>query len=193
MKRIATLITLAACATAVQAAPETYTIDNSHTYPHFTYNHLGFSNQTHKFDKTSGQVVLDRAAQTGTADVVIDAKSVNTGFALFNEHIQGPDYFDTANYPTITFKGRQMKFEANQPVSLSGDLTIKGVTKPVTLAITQFKCMPHPMLKVEACGANANTTIKRSDFNMGKNVPYVSDEVTLTLAIEAVRKPSAAK
>ena len=137
--------------------------------------------------------MLDRAAQTGTADVVIDAKSVNTGFALFNEHIQGPDYFDTANYPTITFKGRQMKFEANQPVSLSGDLTIKGVTKPVTLAITQFKCMPHPMLKVEACGANANTTIKRSDFNMGKNAPYVSDEVTLTLAIEAVRKPSAAK
>jgi polyisoprenoid-binding protein YceI len=193
MKRLAILIALAASATAAQAEPETFAIDNSHTYPHFTYSHFGFSNQTHKFDKTTGKVVIDRAAQTGTAEVVIDAKSVNTGFALFNEHIQGPDYFDTANYPTITFKGQQMKFVANQPVSLSGDLTIKGVTKPVTLAITHFKCMPHPMLKVEACGANASTTVKRSDFNMGKYAPSISDEVTLNLAIEAIRKPPTTK
>jgi polyisoprenoid-binding protein YceI len=193
MKRVATLVALAVCAAAAQAAPQTYTVDNAHTYPHFSYNHLGFSNQTHKFDKTSGQVVLDRAAQTGSAEIIIDAKSVNTGFALFNEHIQGPDYFDTAKYPTITFSGKQMKFEANQPVSLSGDLTIKGVTRPVTLTITHFQCMPHPMLKVEACGANASTTVKRSDFNMGKNAPYVSDEVKLDLAIEALRKQPAAQ
>lgn len=193
MKRLAILTAVAAFATTAQAAPVTYVIDNSHTFPHFTYNHLGFSNQTHKFDKTSGKVVLDRAAKTGSVDVTIDATSVNTGHALFNEHIQAVDYFDTARYPTIMFKSDKMAFDGERPVSLAGDLTIKGVTKPVTLAITHFKCQPHPMLKVEACGANATTQIKRSEFNMGKNAPFVSDEVTLTLAIEAVREQPAAQ
>lgn len=187
MKRLATLAALVAFATTAQAAPETFVIDNSHTYPHFSYNHLGFSNQTHKFDKTSGKVVLDRAAKAGSAIVTIDATSVNTGYALFNEHLRAADFFDTAKYPTITFKSDKMAFRGDQPVSLVGDLTIKGVTKQVTLDITHFKCQPHPMLKVEACGANATTQIKRSDFNMGKNAPYVSDEVKLTLAIEAVK------
>jgi polyisoprenoid-binding protein YceI len=190
MKRLALFAALAAASVAAQAAPVTYTIDNSHTYPHFTYNHLGFSNQTHKFDKTSGTVVLDRKAKTGSVDVTIDAASVNTGYAVFNEHIQAADFFDTTVYPTITFKSSKMSFKGDQPVSVAGDLTIKGVTKPVTLKITHFKCQPHPMLKVEACGANATTQVKRSEFNMGKNVPYVSDEVTLTLAIEAVNKPA---
>jgi polyisoprenoid-binding protein YceI len=191
MKRLALFTAVAAFAAAAQAAPVTYVIDNSHTYPHFSYNHLGFSNQTHKFDKTSGKVVLDRAARTGSVDVTIDATSVNTGYALFNEHIQGADFFDTAKHPTITFKSGKMKFRGDQPVSLAGDLTIKGVTRPVTLKITHFKCQPHPMLKVEACGANATTQVKRSEFNMGKNVPYVSDEVTLTLAIEALKEQPA--
>jgi polyisoprenoid-binding protein YceI len=193
MKRLATLSALVVFAASAQAEPVTFKIDNSHTYPHFTYSHFGFSNQTHTFDKTSGKVVLDRAAKTGSVDVTIDVASVNTGFALFNEHIQGEDYFNTAKYPTITFKSDKMAFKGEQPVSLTGDLTIKGVTKPVTLTITHFKCMPHPMLKVEACGANATTEVKRSDFNMGKNVPYVSDEITLTLAIEAFKTQTTAQ
>ncbi|MBW8328900.1 MAG: YceI family protein [Thiobacillus sp.] len=193
MKRLVIAAALATFAAAAQAAPETFVIDNSHTYPHFTYNHLGFSNQTHKFDKTSGKVILDRAQKAGSVLVTIDAKSVNTGYALFNEHIQAADYIDTANHPTITFKSEKMAFRGDQPVSLVGDLTIKGVTRPVTLTVTHFKCQPHPMLKVEACGANATTQIKRSDFNMGKNAPYVSDEVTLTLAIEAVKEQPAAQ
>lgn len=190
MNRLVTLSVLAALSLSAQAAPETYVIDGSHTYPHFSYNHLGFSNQTHKFDKTTGKVVIDRAAQTGSVDVTIDASSVNTGHALFNQHLQGADFFDTATYPTITFKSSRMHFKAGQPSSLTGDLTIKGVTLPVTLTVSHFKCMPHPMKKVETCGANASTQIKRSAFNMGKNAPHVSDEVTLTLAIEAY-KPQA--
>ncbi len=191
MKHIAlfaALAALAAASVAAQAAQVTYTIDNSHTYPHFTYNHLGYSNQTHKFDKTSGTVVLDRAEKAGSAIVTIDAASVNTGYALFNEHLRGADFFDTEKYPTITFKSDKMAFRGDQPIYMVGDLTIKDVTRQVTLEITHFKCQPHPMLKVEACGANATTKVKRSEFNMGKNVPYVSDEVTLTLAIEAVNK-----
>lgn len=191
MKRLAILSALVAMASAAHAAPVTYVIDNNHTFPHFSYSHFGFSTQTHKFDKTSGKVVLDRAAKTGAADIVIDATSVNTGIPLFNEHIQAADFFDTARYPTITFKSSKMKFKGSQPVSLTGDLTIKGITRPVTLTITHFKCMPHPMLKVEACGANATTTVKRSDFNMSKYVPNVSDDVTLTLAIEAIKEQPA--
>lgn len=190
MKRLALAAALVAASVTAQAAPVTYTIDNSHTYPHFTYNHLGFSNQTHKFDKSSGTVVLDREGGAGSVVVTIDATSVNTGHAVFNEHLQAADFFDTANHPTITFKSNKMAFRGDQPVSLVGDLTIKGVTRPVTLTITHFKCQPHPMLKVDACGANATTQVKRSEFNMGKNVPFVSDEVTLTLAIEAVNKPA---
>ncbi|MDP3124506.1 MAG: YceI family protein, partial [Thiobacillus sp.] len=106
---------------------------------------------------------------------------------------QAADYFDTAKYPTLTFKSSKMTFNGDEPASLVGDLTIKGVTKPVTLTVTHFKCMPHPMLKVPACGANATATVKRSEFNMGKNVPYVGDEITLTLAIEAVKVPAAAQ
>jgi len=193
MKRLAILTALVAVAATAQAAPETFIIDNNHTFPHFTYTHLGFSNQTQQFDKTSGKVVLDFADKSGSVDVTIDATSVHTGSALFNEHIQGEDYFDTAKYPTITFKSSKMTFNGDEPVSLSGNLTIKGVTQPVTLAITHFKCMPHPMLKVKACGANATATLKRSDFNMGKNVPYVGDEITLTLAIEVTKQPSAAQ
>jgi polyisoprenoid-binding protein YceI len=193
MKRLVILSALAVMAAAAQAAPETYVIDNAHTYPYFTYNHFGFSNQTHQFDKTSGQVVLDRAAQTGSADVTIDATSVNTGFTLLNKHLQDEDFFDTAKYPTITFKSSKMTFKGDQPVSLSGDLTIKGVTKPVTLTITHFKCALNPMRKLDACGANAITRIKRSEFNMGKYAPSVSDDVTLTLAIEAVKVQPAAQ
>ena len=190
MKRLATLIAFVAFAASAQAAPEIYVINNSQTLALFSYSALGVSSKTNKFEKTSGKVVFDQATKTGSVDVTIDATSVNTGHTLFNQQIQAADFFDTANYPAITFKSSKMTFKGDQPVSVAGDLTIKGVTKPVTLTITHFKCQPHPMLKVEACGANATTQVKRSVFNMGKNVPYVSDEVTLTLAIEAVNKPA---
>ncbi len=179
-------LTVLALATTAQAAPSTYIIDNGHTFPHFTYNHLGYSTQTHQFDKTSGKVVINFQGKTGQVDVTIDATSVNTGFPLFNEHIQDKEYFDTANYPTITFKSNEMTFKGNKVTSVSGDLTIKGVTRPVTLEVTHFKCMAHPIFKAPACGANATAVVKRSDFNMSKYVPFISNDVTLTLAIEAV-------
>ena len=189
MKRLALASALAVLTVAAHAAPVTYTIDNSHTYPYFSYNHLGFSNQTHRFTKTTGTITLDREAKTGSADVTIDTKSVDTGYAVFNEHIQAADYFDTANHGSITFKGTKVAYKGDVPASISGDITIKGVPQPVTFDITAFNCGMHPMRKVETCGANAVTKIKRSTFNMGKNAPLVSDDVTLTLAVEAFKKP----
>jgi len=183
-----TLFALAAFSAAASAAPETFNIDAGHTLPRFEYNHLGYSFQQHRFDKTSGRIVLDRAAKTGSVDVTIDATSVNTGLALFNGHIQGADFFDTAKYPVITFKSTAVKFDGDKPVAVDGNLTIKGVTKPVTLTVTHFHSMPHPMLKKDAIGANAVAKLKRSEFNMSKNVPYVSDEVTLSIAVEAIKE-----
>ena len=178
---------LSAVSAAAFAAPETYNIDPTHTFPRFEYNHFGYSNQQHRFDRTNGKIILDRAAKTGSVDVTIDAKSVNTGYALFNGHIQGEDYFNTEKYPAITFKSTAVKFDGDKPVAVDGNLTIKGVTKPVTLTVTNFHSMPHPMLKKDALGANAVAKVKRSEFNMGKNVPYVGDEVTLNIAVEAIK------
>jgi polyisoprenoid-binding protein YceI len=188
MKKLSLALAIASLAGAASAAPETFAIDPTHTAPRFEYTHLGYSNQQHRFDKTSGKIVIDRAAKTASVDVTIDARSVNTGYAVFNEHIQGEDFFSTAAYPTITFKSTGVRFEGDKPVAVDGNLTMKGVTKPVTLTVTHFHTMPHPMLKKDAIGANATARIKRSDFNMGKNAPYVSDDVTLTFAVEAVKE-----
>jgi polyisoprenoid-binding protein YceI len=188
MKKLATLAIAASLSGTAFAAPETYTIQNSHTYPRFEYNHLGYSNQVSRFDKTSGTIVIDRAAKSGSINVVIDAKSVNTGFPLFNEHIQGEELFDTAKYPTITFKSKTLKFDGDKLASVEGELTIKDVTKPVTLTVTSFHCMPHPMVKKDACGANTTAKIKRSEFNVSKHVPYVSDDIILTIPVEAIKE-----
>ena len=168
------------------AAPVTYEVDGTHTFPRFSYSHFGLSQQLSSFSKTSGKVVFDAAAKTGNVDIVIDLKSVNTGFADFNEHIQGEDFLHTAKFPTATFKSTKVVFEGDKPKSIDGQLTIKGVTKPVTLQVSSFTTMPHPMLKKPALGANAFTTIKRSEFNAGKFAPYVGDEVRIDIAIEAI-------
>ncbi len=188
MKKSVLVAALGAFSAAAFAAPETFNVEPTHTYPRFEYSHFGYSNQQQRFDKTSGKIVIDRAAKTGSVDVSIDTTSVNTGYALFNQHLQGEDFFDTAKYPAISFKSTAVRFEGDKPVAVDGKLTIKGVTKPVTLTVTSFHSMPHPMLKKDAIGANATAKVKRSEFNMGKNVPYVSDEVTLTIAVEAIKE-----
>lgn len=188
MKQFALLSFAASFSTAVLAAPETYVIDGSHTLPRFAYSHFGFSTQQSRFDKTSGKIVLDRQAKTGTVEITIDTKSVSTGHALFNEHIQGEDFLHTAKYPTMTFSSNNLKFDGDNLVAVDGMLTLKGISKPVTLTVTSFQCMPHPMLKKDACGANASTVIKRSDFNMGKYAPHVGDDVTVTIPVEAIKE-----
>ena len=187
-KLTAALSLAGAFATSAIAAPVTYAVDSGHSFPNFSYQHMGLSMQLSKFDKTTGTITLDQAAKTASVDVVIDTTSVNTGSTVFNGHIQGEDFFDTAKYPTDTFKSTKVVFEGDQPSTIEGDLTIKGITKPVTLKVTHFATKLHPMMKKEAVGANATTVIKRSDFNLSKYVPNVGDEVTITVALEAVAK-----
>ena len=189
MKHIsAALAMLTLAAGSALAAPVTYTVDSSHTFPRFSYSHLGFSTQLSTFSKTTGTVVFDAQAKTGAVDIVIDTTTVNTGSTDFNGHIQGEDFLDTAKFPTATFKSTKVVFAGDKPASIEGQLTIKGVSKPVTLTVTSFQAVPHPMMKVPALGANAFVTIKRTEFNAGKYAPYVGDEVRIDIAIEALAK-----
>ena len=192
MNKFVKLSAVLALATVVSApafaAPETYVIDGSHTFPRFSYSHFGLSKQLSRFDKTSGTIVLDKEAKTGSVDIVIDTTSVDTGFPVFNGHIQGADFLDTTAFPTATFKSTKVVFKGDAPTEVQGDLTIKGVTKPVTLTVTSFVAMPHPMLQKDAIGANATTVIKRTDFNAGKYAPNVGDDVTIDIAVEAIKQ-----
>lgn len=184
----AALALVAAAAMPALAAPETYAIDGGHTFPRFSYNHFGMSTQLSRFNKTTGTVVLDKAAKSGSVDVLIDMKSVDTGFTVFNGHIQGEDFLDTAKFPTATFKSTKVVFDGDKPSAIEGNLTIKDVTKPVTLKVTNYVNMAHPMLKKDAIGADATVVVKRTDFNAGKYAPSVGDDVTITIALEAIKQ-----
>lgn len=188
MKKIVALLIAAGMCVAATAAPETFVMDSTHSFSRFEYNHMGFSNQLSRFDSTTGKIVLDRVNKTGSVEVSIDAKSVNTGYPTFNGHIQGEDFLDTAKYPTITYKSTKFHFERDQLATVEGKLTLKGITKPVTLTVTSFLCQPHPMMKKEACGANAVAKIKRTEFNAGKYAPAVGDDVTLSFSVEAIKE-----
>ncbi len=184
---IALLATIGLSAAAT-AAPATYTTDANHTFAQFEYSHLGFSNQTSRFNTVNGTVTIDLAAKKGSADITIDTKSVDTGSSIFNGHIQGEDFLSTVQYPTATFQSDDMIFKGDKPVALKGVLTLKGISKPVTLKITHFECKKHLMAGVDYCGANAETVVKRTEFNMGKYAPNVGDNVTISIAIEAAKK-----
>ncbi len=188
MKKFVALTLASLLSSVAYAAPETYVIEPSHSMPRFEYSHFGYSLQFSRFDTIAGKITIDRAAKSGSVDVTIDAKSVNTGSTLFNGHIQGEDFFDTAKYPAITFKSNKVKFDGDKVASVDGELTVKGITKPVVLTVNSFLCMPHPMLKKDACGATATAKVKRSDFNMGKYAPHVGDEVTLTIPVESIKQ-----
>ncbi len=178
-----------AFASSAAFAADTYKIDSNHTYPSFEADHFGgLSNWRGKFDKTEGSIVVDRANKTGTVDITIDANSLDFGHAKMNEHAKGPDMFDVAKYPNATYKGK-IVFKGDVPSTVDGQLTLHGVTKPVTLTINQFKCIQHPMLKREVCGADASATFNRADFGVDYGVKMgFKPEVKLAIQVEAVKQ-----
>ena len=191
MKKLFASFALAAAAAAPSlnaVAADTYAIDSFHTFPSFEVNHLGFSTQRGRFDKTSGTVVLDTAAKKGSIDLTIDVTSLNMGFPVWNEHMAAEGFFNTAKFPTITFKSNKLIFDGDKVVGAEGDFTLLGVTKPVKLAVSNFKCGDHPFTKKALCGADISTTIKRSDFGMTKALPAVGDEIKIFSAVEAYKQ-----
>ncbi|PPE75100.1 polyisoprenoid-binding protein [Solimonas fluminis] len=191
-KSLLAAVLLSAATLSAQAAESTYKIDPTHTFPTFEISHLGFSTFRGRFDKTEGSITLDIAKKTGSVDVTIDANSISTGVAKLDEHLKNEDFFDTKKYPTISFKSTKFKFDGDKLDEVTGDLTMHGVTKPVTLDVDDFVCKQHPLAGVWACGANLETKIKRSEWGISKYSPNVGEEVELKIEVEAHQQKDAA-
>lgn len=170
----------------------TYQFDPTHTYPSFEADHFGgLSVWRGKFDKSSGTVTLDRAAKTGTVDVTTQLASISTGNAKLDEHLQTNEFFDVAKYPEAVYKGT-VKFKGDKPAEVVGNLTLHGVTKPLTLKIDSFKCMPHPMLKREVCGIDAVGEFSRDEFGLDYGKQYgFKMQTKLLITAEAVKQDAA--
>lgn len=178
----ASLVTLPAAAEL-----ESYTVDPLHTFPTYEVGHLGLSMQRGRFNKTTGKITIDTAARNGSADIAMDTASVSSGVDKLDEHLRGEDFLNAAKFPQITFKSTDFAFEGEKLKSARGDLTINGVTRPVTFNANLFHCGPHPMTKKKQCGADLIATIKRSDFGVKYGLPLLGDDVTLRIPVEATK------
>ena len=186
---------LSACfAAPAFAAPVEYTIDSNHTQVRFGWNHFGFSNLEGIFEKVSGTFVYDADnAANSSVTASIDLSAIDTGVDKLDEHLATPDFFDVAQFGTATFKSTKVAAAGEGKLVVTGDLTVHGVTKPVTLDVTVNKIGPHGMTKKPSAGFDATATIKRTDFGVGQYVPNVSDEIRLEITVEATESSVAKK
>jgi polyisoprenoid-binding protein YceI len=191
MSRLAVALLAAAISLPAAAATESYTIDPLHTYPNFMVEHWGLSMMSGRFDKTTGKFSFDRAAKSGAVELVIETGSVTTGDndkgarpRSRDEHLRAADFFNAAEFPRMTFRSTKVAFQGDLPSSIEGNLTLLGVTKPVTLTLERFKCGQNPFNKKDRCGGNAVGKIKRSDFGMKTAIGPVGDEIALNISFE---------
>ena len=177
-----------ATGTAV-AAPVKYNIDPNHTYPSFSADHFGgVSTWRGKFRSSSGTIVVDQQAQSGSVDVKIDTSSVDLGHDKLNAHVKSPDFLDVEKFPSANYTGKLVKFRDGMPTEVDGALTLHGVTKPVVLKIDSFKCKVNPMTKKDFCGANASGEINREDFGISYGKQLGFDMKTgLQIQVEAIK------
>jgi len=187
MIKHAVALGLALWSAPIWAAPETYTIDPRHTYPRWAVSHHGFSVYRGQFNGTSGKLVLDRMAKTGSIEIEVETASINTGDAAFDKDLRGANWFDTDRHPKMTYRATSVRFENDVPVESLGELTLLGVTRPLALAISGAKCGMHPVSKKALCGAEVTGSIKRSEFGLKASLPSIADDVRLTIEIEAFR------
>jgi polyisoprenoid-binding protein YceI len=190
MHRIFRLLLAASALTAVTAciaAQEAYTADPNHTVPSFEVTHGGdFTITRGMFQKTAGKITLDRTAKTGSIEIVVDTTSVSTGHARRDELLRSDSYFNVSRFPSMTFRSQNLRFSGDKPVSAEGELTLLGISKPVSLAIASFKCRPHPVNKRDQCGADGTAQIKRSEFGMTR-LSSAGDDVKILFQIEAYK------
>src|SRR5882724_1207260 len=186
MNRIVLASIAALVGASAFAAPVTYTLDPAHTYPSFSADHFGgLSVWRGKFNTTSGKVVYDKDAKSGSIEVTVDMSSINFGMPKLDAHAKSAELFDAAKYPTATYSGKFTKFNGATPTEVQGTLTMHGVTKPVTLVINSFVCRPHPVTKKEVCGADASATFSRADFGVNYGEKYgFKQEVALQIQVE---------
>jgi len=175
-----------AAAADLSAVPSgTYQEDDQHAYVIFSYTHLGFSSPKVRFDDFDVTLELDSEdPEASRIDVGIDVSGVDSGVEVFDGHLMGGDYFDLANHPRITFESTAIEKAGGNTYDVTGDLTIRGRTQPVTLAATINGAGEHPLKEIPAVGISATGTLLRSDWGLDQYVPAVSDEVTLTIEVE---------
>lgn len=186
---LSALFASALLATVAQAAPATYEIDPTHTYPSFEADHMGMSYWRGKLNRNAGTIVYDKATGAGSVDVQMDLASIDFGLDAMNAWARGKDFFNVEKNPSATFKGRFDAIQAGVPTQVQGELTLNGKTRPLTLTIRQLKCMPHPMLKRDFCGADAAGSFQRDEFGLtaGKDWGFKM-EVQLRIQVEAVAR-----
>jgi len=182
--------TLAIAALGAQAQSATYAVDPTHTFATFEIDHFGASTNRARFDKKSGSVQLDKAGKIGKVELTIETSSINSGTAAFDKHLQSKDFFNVAEFPTAKFVGDKFVFNGDKVSEVSGSLTLLGKTHPVTLKASKFNCYMNPMLKVEVCGGDFETTLVRSSYGMNWGLNFgFSDNVRLVVQVEAVKQP----
>jgi polyisoprenoid-binding protein YceI len=192
MPKVIAAVVLAAVPLVATAAPESFTLDPYHSSVLFAIDHLGLSTVHGRFDKFAGKFTIDRAAKKGDVDLTIDTASVNTNDSdkgsrqrSRDEHLRSADFFNAAEFPKMTYKSTNVVFTGDNPTSVEGNLTLLGVTKPVSLKIDRFKCNPASATAKERCGGDGSGKVKRSDFGMSRGVPQIGDELQLTISFEA--------
>jgi polyisoprenoid-binding protein YceI len=182
------LIALSAALAGPALAADNYTLDSLHSIPVFEFKHLGLTTQTGRFEKVSGTVVLDPVARQGSVSYEVETSSLNMGFGTENPDSPGYRLFDVAKYPKIIFRSTRLMFDNHNAVTAAvGQITLLGVTKPLTVTVNRFRCSANPMNKKMMCAGNVTATIKRSDFGMVGYIPVISDEINLNIPVEAYK------
>ncbi|WP_407352518.1 YceI family protein [Luteimonas sp. R10] len=180
------LLVLSLATTGASAAEVVYELEPEHTFPSFEADHMGVSTWRGKFNASRGEVRLDRERGTGSVEVVVDARSIDFGLDALNEWAIGKDLLDTDRYPEATYRGNLVGFRDGASTRVEGELTLRGVTRPLTLAIDRFHCQPHPIFKRDWCGADAHATFDRSEFGLDAGKDHGFDmDVTLRIQVEA--------
>ena len=179
---------LLALVTSSAQAAEMYISDPEHTFVSFSYKHLGYSIQTSRFDKVNGTITLNDQMDGGSIDVAIETGSLSTGSDTFNELLRTDGYFNSEKFPIAKFTSDKLIFNNQAITSISGEITIKGITKPINIEVSNFACSRNFITLKYMCGANASAKLNRSEFDLGKYVPFVGDEISLSIVIEASKE-----
>jgi polyisoprenoid-binding protein YceI len=167
-----------------------YSVEPTHTFVNWEAKHFGVSTSRGRFDKTSGNIAYDAKAKSGKAEIVIDMKSISTGVGPFDAHLKRDDYFDVEKFPEARFVSTEFKFEGSKLVEVAGNLTMKGITKPLVLKANRFSCYENPFLKREVCGGDFEATVVRSQYGMVHGLPVIvpDDAIKLSIQVEAVKQ-----
>ncbi len=172
------------------AQPATYSVEPTHTFVNWEARHFGVSTSRGRFDRTRGNITYDAKARTGKAEIIIDMKSISTGVAPFDAHLRQDDYFDVDKHPEARFVSTSFNFNDDKLVEVPGQLTMRGVTHPITLKAVRFACYDNTFLKREVCGGDFEATVVRSKYGIVHGLPVVvpDDAIRLQIQIEAVRQ-----